>query len=386
MNRQNNDNPKFIDTLVRYSPKYRFELWVAIQSEMRELGITGHRSFYKHLMRSFDAWKSRGIVFSNANGNTLVIEALKEDDIYGFLGAKKDSPTGPSRAIDDRKVAIIDAYFKASNSRRSITHGDETSLHSLLTSFESFFASPNDRISEPRVAEVASRFEGVFSQSPSLVLEQVAAFNDLSLPEMMTARRKLLIHAIRIFNLNPLPIGTFKNVYYGVQRISLPIHRDYFRPDQHGESAVESVQQSPAFLTRSTAVRVHTGIAIVSISPSSRHDLSLVCLMRDRTTLEPFLTCLSLGYPRGRNDELWDEHIRRVSSISKQIDKVPGHVASTPAKFSSDNALFETILDVNTGPFYRISNDLRGFYKSKYYSDIYYEKIIDLFDRLGEEY
>ena len=80
------------------------------EGELARLNM-GARAYISHIGRTLDALTESGYEFLTPSGGPVITSALTYDDLYGFLGRKKDKPSGPARDLTLPKFHVLDAYF-----------------------------------------------------------------------------------------------------------------------------------------------------------------------------------------------------------------------------------------------------------------------------------
>jgi hypothetical protein len=329
---------KIIRTRTDYSQPYRFRLWVALVEDMALLGM-GYRAYCSHIFESYRAWKAQGIEFRNAKGGTLILDALTQDDLYGFLGKTEQAPIGPKRKIELSKFSVLDAFFQVKYPTLAASFEVDTPILELVSIFHAFFSKEiTTNYSEQDLLELHESIDGIYFPKPRISIAELRR----AMQNGETYKR-----TIPIFIVNS---GAGKR-YCVVHRVEFPLHSNYLR--------VETSEQNMMSLLRPWLERhkpsetvIHSGIGLIAPSEFGSKNPSLACILRDRVLYRPCLTNLAiLRTDIGDIDETeWVisgaiESSWQYSWMGYRFCKSLGHYATmrTEVSYSADfiNDIFE---------------------------------------------
>lgn len=205
-----------IETETAYTDAHRFRIWSAIVDDMDLLG-KGYRAYHTHIFESFRKWEAQGIGFFNPRGKSLYLDALKADDLYGFLGRKEQLPKGPKRKIETSKVAVLDAFLRAKFPKLSVSQPSGEAPMALAQMAEAFYGLiGEDASNKKNLSSTVRALDGIFIHSPFF------ADDDL---EMMVHHMGKPGWGFPLIIVNGRP----QSGYCVVHKVFLPIRSEYFK-------------------------------------------------------------------------------------------------------------------------------------------------------------
>ena len=204
-----------IRTQTEYTDSHRFRIWSAIVEDMDLLGM-GYRAYHSHIFESFRKWEAQGFEFLNPKGGRLFLDALKADDIYGFLGRKKQLPKGPKRKLETSKIAVFDAFLTAKFPKLPgfIPPGELSLVHSQMANAFNGIIDDNT-VKKDNISSILAALDGIFIHNPFF------ASDDL---EIMIRHMGETGWGIPLFFVNSRPHSGFCIVH----KVYLPIRSEYF--------------------------------------------------------------------------------------------------------------------------------------------------------------
>lgn len=165
----NTDKKEAIKAELSYDQPYRFKLWLAVVEDSTNLGM-GFRAYLSHVRSSLAIWEQSDIVFVNSKNQSLNLDALKADDLWGFLGKKDEQPQGPKRHIDASKVAVLDVYMKKRFPALAATFAKSTISPEVAAVLRSFFSGGLS--SEPE-ADFIEPWSGIYISADHLDAQSI---------------------------------------------------------------------------------------------------------------------------------------------------------------------------------------------------------------------
>lgn len=277
------DEKEIIKTKIEYSESFRLRVWSVLTEDMELLG-KGYRAYYTHIFENFRVWETSETEFQNARGGKLNLDALKADDLYGFLGKKNQPPEGPKRKIEVSKMAVLDAFFqkKYASTARSFESGSHPiEQASVLTSF---FSREDDTLPKGGIGTIVEALDGVFLQHLPFPDEEVAKMLDnVGTPAW----------GIPVFMINT----SASNRFVVVHKAYLPLKEGYFK-----DHLWDDPDQSPTLRTRLSRIeadefsdaQIWSGIGNVLPLEFDNPVVALDCMLRDRADQQPHLTSLKI--------------------------------------------------------------------------------------------
>ncbi|NCO04093.1 MAG: hypothetical protein GW903_07885 [Alphaproteobacteria bacterium] len=205
-----------ISTETEYTDAHRFRIWSSIVDDMDLLG-KGYRAYHTHIFESFRKWEAQGIEFFNPKGKSLYLDALKADDLYGFLGRKEQLPTGPKRKIETSKVAVLDAFLRAKFPKLLVSNpsGEAPVAHAQMA--EALYGLMGKSASNNEsLCRTVKALDGVFIHSPF--------FPDQELERMVNHMGKPG-WGIPLIIVNGRP----HSGYCVIHKVFMPIRSEYFK-------------------------------------------------------------------------------------------------------------------------------------------------------------
>lgn len=278
-----------IKTRIEYSETFRFNLWLALLEDMDFLG-KGYRAYHSHMFESFKKWHAQGVEFQNARGGTLNLDALKTDDLYGFLGKKNQLPKGPKRKIENKKIAVIDAFFqrKYPTSSASFESGvDPVEVASSITSFLS--STEGDEHSANFVQDTVESLDGVLIHNPNVA-------DDLELMLRMGGKNEW---GIPVFILNKGPNRQSLVVHKVVLVPQTRYFETYFLDDDDYQPTLFSrLQKLPE--VDLAELEVWSGVGVVTPLNTFNPLVQVDCVLRERESKQSHVSSLQV---HGKRDQ-----------------------------------------------------------------------------------
>ena len=275
---------KVIQTLTDYPQVYRFRLWVALVEDMELLGM-GHRAYHSHIFESFRSWAAQGIEFQNAKGRDLVIDALRKDDVYGFLGKRDERPGGPKRNIETSKFAVLDAFFRQKYPDLAASFAVQTPTTQLVSVLKSFFAKePQQTLSNEELHRLFRSIDGIYIPFPQISVSKIRRAMesgedfDFTVPVFLVTARLQLTHCI-------------------VHKVEFPLESRFLR---FGSEASLATKKMVSWIERHRPEQtmIFSGLGVPTDSAVEIGDPAFSCVLRDRTLYRPCLTTLSINQIR----------------------------------------------------------------------------------------
>lgn len=258
---------------LAYSETYRFRLWIAVLEESSALGM-GFRAFRSHVRRSLKLWSDAGTVFLSFKGGALNLDALTDDDLWGFLGKKDERPQGPKRHIQAQKLAVLDVFFKKQYPALARLFGAEQISNELTANLAMFFTAANQTSNEAKRLAAFEAIEGVYVQK-LVQIEPPDKHNAFLDP------RYQFIVAVFMFSLDK------SSGRCAAHKIELPLRSSFITPEGSHWRSDEFMSHLERFSISETVV--YSGIALISKPRFNQAIMQLSCILRDRTTYDPHL-------------------------------------------------------------------------------------------------
>lgn len=279
------DEQKIVRAEDAYSVSDRFRLWRSVWREAERLGA-GYRALHAHILSTLYALMKSGRRIEDWNGNLINPDALRPDDLYGFMGKTKPEPTGPGRKLNDRKIAVLDVYFKEKKSSDQNTSSSGDAASELRTALYSFFEKQTNTpwASSRQESRAGIYLPTQFSSGTILTIQPQYGLSSNRLPMILVSDE----------------VGT---EHFKIHRITLPLRLRHF-----GNSgwALEHLKLEPGDQGNSrVATSVYGGVASRVRNAEFKDVETFASVLRHRSLYTPLLGIVELlrlpGNPRVAN-------------------------------------------------------------------------------------
>lgn len=270
--------PAVIQTSDDYTYSYRYRLWVSIVEDMSSLGM-GYRAYHNHILRSLNSWRRTGTVFLSSSGEPLNFDALASDDLWGFLGKESHNPKGPARKISPAKLAVLDVFIKAKYPTIQPVLERQSGVVALSAAMKNFFVFPGvDEFKGEALNWYNESISGVYF--PEL---------DFSLSTLLEDKRRerLMGRALTAYIINSR--SDFELCV--VHRVEVPLSARYINLLHEERQKTNDLMR---IIERHAPKQtfIYSGVAYSSSLNKGFMSDRAICLMRDRTTYEPYVSNL----------------------------------------------------------------------------------------------
>ncbi len=285
---------KTIRTRIDYSDAQRFQIWSAIIEDMDLLG-KGYRAYHTHIFESFKKWEAQAIEFQNPKGKSLFLDALKADDLYGFIGRKNQLPKGPKRKLEASKIAVLDAFLKAKFPKISSLppSGEPPVAHAQMADAFNGLLNQGDSKNHD-LTRIVEALDGIFIHSPFFADEEL---------ERMVFHMGEPGWGFPLIMVNSRP----RSSYCVVHKVFLPIRSEYFEKyaidsdywenDYHDPEDRDLAQKIRARIDTKNQnlndeIEVWSGAGVVVPHDYANPMVTLECILKHRLSGEPDISSL----------------------------------------------------------------------------------------------
>ncbi len=214
------------------------------------------------------------VQFLNAKSEPLWIEALKADDLWGFLGKRDNEPSGPKRKIQADRLAILDVYFKKKFPNIALAFGKKDVSLELSNTIKFFYPSI---VSNDQFAEKFKNWSGLYISQSELASVVINRESPAGYPY------KFIVSAMILQYIE-------ERKYFIAHKIDMPLRLKYLNEDSLGKNLIKSVADTLKRGTKDETV-IFSGIGLASNSGKE-----LVCMLRDRTTYDPYFAKFDISF------------------------------------------------------------------------------------------
>lgn len=276
---------------LAYEQPYRFKLWLAAVEDSTSLGME-FRAYLSHIRSSLHIWEKSGTAFVNVKNERLNLDALKADDLWGFLGKREQQPQGPKRYIDPIKIAVLDVYIKKKYPTLAATLSKSTISPEVAAVLRSFF---NRGLASEPEADTIGPWSGIY-----------VSLDNLDAHSILSARRRGEIPRffVRAVMFQPSEQAEFCIAH----KVIMSFKFEYIN-NRHNDFAnlQNFLHIANHYSTKDTVI--YSGIALVAYGGITNYDVRLPLMLRDRTTYEPHS---SQFYIRRSGYRMHETYIRTI--------------------------------------------------------------------------
>ncbi len=330
---------------LAYEQPYRFKLWLAVVEDLSSLGM-GSRAYLSHVRSSLQLWERAGTVFLNAKGAPLNLDALRADDLWGFLGKRSEEPQGPKRNIDSSKVAILDVYIKKKYPTLAATFGSSSISPEVAAVIRSFFEKglASETYADP--VDYVAPWSGIYVSTSQVNAQSIIRSRRLGeIPHLV----------VRAVMLRP----TKRPQFCVAHKAIIPLRPEYMRQEAGMKAEWNKVSALIEHHKPKEKV-IYNGIALLSRMSKTHADINISLMLRDRTTYQPCLSQFVIHRYDDVGEDNFDDTVRSVILGRELVNED----YSIPYKYCiSDN--------------FRIKSDI--------YTDKLFDDLDKLYFSLGEE-